>query len=102
MSIKLQKIIRFVPALNFFVTGFSLIKAYRSSNQARVADMLKIVLVGFILIFLVNIPQIILLEFIENAVFTNVLSLISNYATLFVLSSFFIMQQEKYIMNDGK
>ena len=48
MSIKTQKIVRFIPFVNFFVTFFSLIKSYRSSKQAKVGDILKIVLTMFV------------------------------------------------------
>ena len=101
MSIKYQKIVRFVPFLNFFVTYFSLIKAYRRSNQVRVANTFKIVVAMVISALLVNIPQMILQHFVKGEVFNLFLSLISAYVTLFVLSSIAIMQQEKYT-NENK
>lgn len=97
MSIKFQKIIRFVPFLNFFITGFSLIKVYRSSQESRVVDIFKFGFITFVSIILVNIPQMILQHFVRSEAFNSFLSLISGYVTLFVISSIAIMQQEKYI-----
>lgn len=102
MSIKFQKIIRFVPFVNFFVTGFSLIKVYRSSQKVRVVDIFKFGFLTFLLMILVNIPQMILQYFVRSESFSMFLSLISAYVTLFVISSIAIMQQEKYITNDSK
>ena len=103
MSIKFQKIIRFVPFVNFFVTYFSLIKAYRNSNRSRISDIFKIVFVIFISILFVNIPQIILQHFVKSESFNSFLSLISTYVTLFVISSIAIIQQEKiYITTANK
>ena len=102
MSIRFQKNIRFIPVVNFFVTGFSLIKVYRSSQKSRVVDLFKFCVITAISIFLVNIPQMILQYFITSVEFNLFLSLISAYATLFVISSLAIMQQEKYIENDKK
>lgn len=102
MSIKFQKIIRFVPFVNFFVTGFSLIKVYRRSQKSQVMDIFKFGFLMFISMILVNIPQMILQYFVENEAFNLFLSLISAYVTLFVISSIAIMQQEKYMSNDGE
>ena len=103
MSIKFQKIIRFVPFVNFFVTGFSLIKVYRNNQKSRTIDIFKFGFLMFISMFLVNIPQMILPYFIRNEAFNLFLSLLSAYVTLFVISSIAIMQQEKYISNvDGQ
>ena len=97
---KFQKVIRFVPFVNFFVTGFSFIKVYRGSQKARVVDIFKFGFLSFVSIFLVNIPQMILPYFIRNEAFNLFLSLFSTYVTLFVISSIAIMQQEKYMSND--
>ena len=101
MSIKFQKIIRFVPFLNFFVTGFSMLKVYRNNN-ARITVKIKLVFEVVISMFLVNIPQMILQHFTKNTVFNLIISLISTYITLFVISSIFIWHQEKYISNNNK
>lgn len=102
MSIKFQKIIRFVPFLNFFVTGFSLIKVYRGSQKSRVVDIFKFGFLIFVSMILVNIPQMILQYFVKSEAFNLFLSLISAYVTLFVISSIAIMQQEKYISNEDE
>ena len=102
MSIKFQKIIRFVPFVNFFVTGFSLVKAFQDSQNSRVVDIFKFVFVTFVSIILVNIPQMILQHFVRSEFLNLFLSLISSYVTLFVISSLAIMQQEKYISNNDK
>jgi hypothetical protein len=102
MSIKFQKIIRFVPFVNFFVTGFSLIKVYRSSQKSQIVNIFKFGFVSFISMIVVNIPQMILQHFVKGEVFNLFLSLISAYVTLFVISSIAILQQEKYISNNDK
>ena len=102
MSIKFQKIIRFVPFINYFATFFSLIIAYRSSNKSRIADIFRIVIAMVMSMLLVNVPQMILSHFFKDAVFNSVLSFISAYITLFVISSIAIFQQEKYAENDKK
>ena len=99
MSIKFQKIIRFVPLVNFFVIGFCLVKVYLSSPKTRVVEIFKFTLVEFVSMILVNIPQMILQHFVKNEVFNLFMSLISVYVTLFVISSIAILQQEKYISN---
>lgn len=100
MSIKFQKIIRFVPGVNFFVTGFSLIKVHRGSRKSRVFDMFKFALVTFVSMFLVNIPQMILQHFVKSAGINLFLSLISAYFTLFVISSIAIFEQERILLDD--
>lgn len=102
MSIKIQRIIRFVPFVNILVTLFSFIKVYRSSTKSRVIDIFKFGFIMFIAIILVNIPQIILQHFFSGEVFNLILSYISAYVTSFVLSSIAILQQEKYISIDNK
>ena len=102
MSIKFQKIIRFIPFVNFFITGFSLIKLYRSSQKSSVIDTFKFAFLAFISMILVNIPQMIFQNFVENETINLVVSLVSAYVTLFVISSIAIMQQEKYLSNSDK
>ena len=97
MSIKVQKIIRFVPFVNFFVIGFCLIKKYRESPKSRVIDIFIFGFIMFISMILVNIPQIILQHFVRNEFINLFISLVSSYITLFVISSIAIKQQEKYI-----
>ena len=102
MSIKTQKIVRFIPFVNFFVTFFSLIKSYRSSKQAKVGDILKIVLTMFVSILLINLPKIILSGLINNEMINTVISLVTAYVTLVVISTIAIIQQEKYMLNDNE
>ncbi len=99
MSIKHQKVIRFVPFLNFFVTVFSLIRAYRNNDQAKLVDVFKFVFIGFIAVILVNLPQIILSNIFANTALEWIFTYLSAYITLLVISSLAIFQQEKYIAN---
>ena len=102
MSIKLQKSIRFVPIVNVFVTGFSLIKVWSSIPKLLIAAKFKFTFLVFVSMILVNIPQIILLEFSINPILSTTISLVSSYVTLFVISTLAIIQQEKYVSNDDK
>lgn len=99
MSIKLQKIIRFVPFVNFFVSYFALIKA-GCKRPHRMAESFKILVLMVVSLLLVNLPQMILPNFVTDARFNLILSVVSAYVTLFVLSSIAISRQEKYILDD--
>ena len=94
MSIKSQKIINFIPIINIAIM-FVWISFY-FKNVMKMKRFLKNVLIIFLGMIIVNIPRIVLNNFIQSDIIQIIVYCVSIYLTLFVIARIAIWDQEKY------
>ena len=97
MSIKTQKIIRFIPLINL-VTMFLWTKSCLV-NVVKIKDYIKDMFKIFVSIMLIVIARIFITHVINNQIVTNVLTYISVYLFTLSMSNVAVKAQEKMLIN---
>ena len=97
MNVKKQKIIRFIPIVQL-LTMFFWIKSYMTNNL-KYLDFFKAFFRAFLVVFLVNLPRMIIhLIFVDNVALNNILYYVSIYPTFLGMSFVFVADQEKHLL----
>lgn len=96
MSIQKQKVLRFIPIVNFFVCVFSWLKMYRVKNIKQ-ADFLRAMLIMFLVMLLLTLPRIILSVVFKNDMLDSIVFYISLYFYLFGISAVAVADQEHHM-----
>ncbi len=92
MSIKMQKIIRFIPVVNL-ITLIFLFKAYYC-KPLKDTNFIKVMLMMFGVILAANLPRMVFHLMFENIVLNNIMYPVSLYVTLLGLSCIAVREQE--------
>jgi hypothetical protein len=95
MSIKTQKILKYIPVVNFIII-FYWINAY-AKNVTSTFRFLKNLLKVFGIILLINIPRIVLDFLSAPTIVQNIIFILSVYLSLFSWTVIAIKDQEKFI-----
>lgn len=95
MSIKVQKVIKYIPVVNFVVVFFW-IKSY-AKYSTSVWRIFKPLIKIFFAVTIVNIPRLILAHTLEATVVYWILYYATLYVTLFIIAHITISDQEKLI-----
>ena len=93
MSIKTQKIIRFIPIVNLITLVFLCIKYL--SKPLKDTNFFKVMFIMAGIVIGVNIPRMILVLTFENMILNNITYCITLYAMTLWLSWIAVAEQEK-------
>ena len=95
MSIKVQKIIKYIPYINLFLLFVWLFEYSRRSNEGNMGFVKKFML-GAVMAIVINIPRILLSFIIDSVIINAILLHLSIYASSLVICSIAIKDQEGY------
>lgn len=97
ISLKKQRIIKFVPIVQF-ITLFCWVGCCRR-NKISLKESFRHGLMILMFMLLINIPRLILHFVFHNDILDNIIFYISIYPTFFGMASIAVVAQEKYDMN---
>lgn len=100
MSIKVQKVLRFIPVVNFFTVFLCLYTCYK--QRVTVSQLLKKLLIIFGVLIIILIPEIFVDKFLNNESVSSIVGLLTTYVHLFVISCFAVKYQEELLNSDNK
>ena len=103
MSIKAQKIIRFIPFINLLLISINWILFYKRNlipNKMKriIGDLLIAAAACLILMIL----EIILVFLIDSALIETIINLLVSFADMYIFSSVLICDQEKFYKETQK
>ena len=96
MSIKTQKIIRFIPFLNFTLIIIQWFKMYHKNNLPTKRFIVKLLII-FATCIVVTIPEIVLDSLFNIASLEQAVNLVVSYVYTYIFSSVAIYDQEQFI-----
>lgn len=96
MSIKKQKIICFIPIINFVIIGFLWLRMYYKYPIHK-TRFLKRILQMCVFVVIITIPNIILNSLFDNKTIEILINLISSYLYLVAFSCIAVKDQEQYL-----
>ncbi len=99
MSIKTQKILMYIPIVNYFIM-FYFVFAARKRLQISSSDFFKCTCKIFLFLILFTIPRIIVDSCFDNKIPGLILYYVSLYVYPLIIAYFFIECQQRYI--DGQ
>ncbi len=95
MSIKLQKIIMYIPLVNI-ITVFCLLGVYKK-NVLETSRFIKFILLVFLLEFIITIPEIILSGVCDIIILNDIVHWITTYFNFFAYAFLAVREQEKIL-----
>lgn len=95
MSIKIQKVIKFIPIINF-ITVFLWLRSY-AHNAFRIRDFMKKIFIIFALLIIISIPQILCSKFIHNAIVSGIFTFIGVYLYFLAIAWVAVSAQEEML-----
>ena len=97
MSIKTQKIIRFIPFVNLLVIAIQWILFYhRNAVSNRMKRIISNLLIAASVVLILMILEIILDSMFDYVFLETIINLIVSFLDMYVFSSVLIYDQEKY------
>lgn len=93
MNIKIQKIIKFIPVFNYLIL-FVWLLSYMRGNY-NFSRFIKKSVTALFLVIVLTIPRIVLSTTFQEPLLDSIAFYISAYLIPYVLSSFFIKDQEE-------
>lgn len=97
MFLKEQKIIRFIPVINFFVCAFCWFRMYiKYYIPHRYKNTFKLLFKTAFMYFIVWLPYSIIVRFCNIEIINSILTFILGYYMMFVCSNNMFKDQEKY------
>lgn len=92
MTIKKQKIIRFIPIIQF-ITVFCWLKYY-VTKHVKWSNFAKTLFKMFVIVILIHLPRLILHFIFTNEVLDNILYYLSLYPAFFAIATMSVADQE--------